>query len=103
MTRLFTCALLLASACTLAQIPEDRNEKLPPEQRRLPNGKVQSEEILKADYKKSLDDAAQLVQLSQDVRAELERNDAHLLSLAALKKLDEIDKVSRRLRNRMKH
>lgn len=101
---ILACLLLLSTMSGPAQPPGERpDHPVPPEERRLPSGKLQSEEILKSDYKKTLEDAAQLVQLSQDVKAELERNDAHVLSLAALKKLDDIDKLTRQLRRRMKH
>ena len=68
---------------------------------KLPDGRSQREEILKSDYKKSLQDAAELVQLAEEFKADLERNDRHVLSLAGLKKLDNIERVSKRIRSRL--
>lgn len=77
---------------------------IPPEPgpHRLPNGKSQSEEILKADHEKSLKDAAELVRMAEDLKMELEKNDRYVLSLGAIKKTEEIEKIARRIRGRMK-
>ncbi len=69
---------------------------------RLPNGKTQTEEILKAEFEKSLKDAGDLVKLSEELKIELEKNDRHVLSLGAIKKTEEIEKIARRIRGRMK-
>ena len=82
-----------------AQVPQAAPE--PPDVR-LPDGKSQKEAILKADYEKSLKDADELMKLSEELKIELERNDRHVLSVATLKKLDEMEKLVRRIRGRMK-
>ncbi|MDQ6708782.1 MAG: hypothetical protein M3Z85_22715 [Acidobacteriota bacterium] len=69
---------------------------------KLPNGKSQREEILKADYEKTLKDAAELVQLSQSLQEEIEKDTRHVLSLTSLKKTEEIEKLARRIRSRMR-
>ena len=69
---------------------------------RLPNGKSQQEEILKADYEKTLQDAAQLVKLSEELQDDLIKDDRHVLSLASLKKAEEIEKLAKRIRTRLK-
>lgn len=69
---------------------------------RLPDGKLQSEEILKAEHKRNVKDAAEIVRLSQEVLKELEQNEHHVLSLGLLKKIEEIDKITKRLRGRVK-
>ena len=69
---------------------------------KLPNGKSQKEEILKADHAKSLEDAGELIKISEEIKIDLERNDRHVLSVATLKKLDEAEKLVRRIRGRMK-
>jgi hypothetical protein len=62
----------------------------------------QMEALLKHEHKKSLDDAAELVKLSEELRIELEKNDRHVLSLAAVKKAEEIEKIAKRIRGRMR-
>jgi len=69
---------------------------------KLPNVKLQRDEIAKADYKKNLEDAAQLVQLSQDVKEALQNGDQYVVSVRTIKKLDDIDKLSRSIRGRLK-
>lgn len=93
------CFLLLALVL-LAQEPKPRIDD--PSTVRLPDGKLQSEEILKAEHKRSIKDADELVRLSQEVRRELEEHEHHVLSLGLLKKLDEIEKLSKKLRTRLK-
>lgn len=93
------CCLLLALTL-FAQEPKPRIDD--PTTVRLPDGKLQSEEILKAEHKRSIKDAAELVRLSQEVTRELEEHEHHVLSIGLLKKLDEIEKLSKKLRARLK-
>ena len=72
------------------------------EETRLPNGKLQRDEIVKDDHEKSLKDAAQLVDLAESLKQEIEKDDAHVLSISTLKKTEEIEKIARRIRSRMK-
>ncbi|MCC6536268.1 MAG: hypothetical protein IT162_01880 [Bryobacterales bacterium] len=62
----------------------------------------QVEEILKADRAKSIEDAGRLIELSEELKRELEKNDKHVLSVAALKKSEEIEKLAKRIRGRLK-
>lgn len=89
--------MLLPAALLSAQ-----NDPDAPEDVRLPNGKKQSDEILKADYEKNLKDAQELTNLAQSLQEDLEKNDRFVLSLNDLKKLDDIEKLVRRIRGRMK-
>jgi len=69
---------------------------------KLPNGKLQMDEILKADHAKSLDDLRQITELSQSLAAEMERDTSHVLSLSSIRKTEEIEKLARRIRSRMR-
>jgi hypothetical protein len=69
--------------------------------RKLPNGKSQREEILKAEYQKTLKDSADLANLSQELQKELESSDSRVLSIASLKKTEEIEKIARRIHGRL--
>jgi hypothetical protein len=69
---------------------------------RLPNGKLQQDEILKDEHEKSIKDAAQLIDLAESLKQELEKDDTHVLSLSSLKKTEEIEKIARRIRTRLK-
>src|SRR5689334_20063906 len=87
---------VLLSVPSSAQIvPHEPEDK-------LPSAKSQREEILKSEYAKSLKDAAELSKLAEDLKSELEKNDAHVLSVSALKQLDTIEKLTKRIRSRLK-
>jgi hypothetical protein len=73
-----------------------------PEDARLPNGKLQREEILKADYQKTLEDARALSKLTEALKTDLEKTDYNVLPLNTLKKIDDIDRLARRIRDRIK-
>ena len=62
----------------------------------------QTEEILKRDYEDSLKDSAQLYKLAEELKIELEKNNRHVLSIAAIKKTEEIEKLAKRIRDRIR-
>lgn len=80
----------------------DPNSDLDPESLRLPNGKKQTDEILKADYGKNVSDARELTSLARSFEEDLEKNEAFVFSLSSLKKLDDMEKLTKRIRARMK-
>ena len=96
-------ALFLALAISAQPPPRPRPGDEPPEDARLPNGKLQRDEILKADFQKSLDDARELSKLAEELKTDLEKNDRYVLSIATLKKTEEIEKLAKRIRDRLKH
>jgi hypothetical protein len=73
-----------------------------PDDVRLPNGKKQRDAILKADYEHNLKDAQELVTRTRDFQQGLEKSDQYVLSLGLLKQLDDIEKITRRIRGRMR-
>ena len=68
----FAAAAVLALALAIAAAPQ---QKLPRAIENpditLPDGKSQQDEILKADHERDLKDAAQLIELSEQLKAEL--------------------------------
>jgi hypothetical protein len=70
---------------------------------RLPNGKMQRDEILKAEHLKSIEDARALSKLADELKLDLEKNDQNVLPLATLKKTEEIEKLAKRIHDRLKH
>jgi len=73
-----------------------------PDDVRLPNGKSQRDEILKAEHEQNLKDAAQLIELAEQLKEDLEKNDRFVLSLATLKKTDDIEKLVKKIRGRLR-
>jgi hypothetical protein len=69
----------------------------------LPNGKLQKDEILKAEHQQNLKDAADLAELAEQLKIDLEKNDRYILSMATLKKTDDIEKLAKRIRARLRH
>jgi hypothetical protein len=100
--------LILAPAALAAQVaPPSRGAMQEPpaedsDEARLPNGKSRREAILKADYEQNLKDAENLAIRAREVQEELEKSDQNVLSVGLLKQLDEIEKLTRRIRGRMR-
>jgi hypothetical protein len=69
----------------------------------LPNGKLQRDAILKDEYNHNLKDARDLIDLTRLFELDLEKSDANVLSLDLLKKLDDIERITKRIRGRMRH
>jgi len=99
--RRYALVLSLAAVC-LAQVPRPP-EPEPSSDMKLPNGKSQRDEILKSEYEQNLKDASQLVDIAQQLRDDLEKNERFVLSLSDLKKTDDIEKLVRKIRSRMRH
>jgi hypothetical protein len=69
---------------------------------RLPNGKNQRDELLKLDHEKDVTDSRELARLAGELKEELEKGDAFVMSLGALKKTEEIEKLAKRIRGRIR-
>ena len=84
--------------------PETSQPSAPPEttDRKLPNGKSWNDEIVKDDYKKNLRDAETLVRLAGELKDQINKNQAYVLSVDTLKKTDEIDKLVKDIRSRLR-
>lgn len=97
---------VLALALTTPVAPQIRpphQEPVTGSDATLPNGKLQRDEILKEDHQKDLKDAAQLIELAEGLKQELEKNDRHVLSISSLKKTEEIEKLAKRIHARLVH
>ena len=57
---------------------------------------------MKQDHKKNLEDSATMARLSEEVNEDLEKDDRFVMSLKTLKKLDEIEKLAKGIRGRLK-
>ncbi len=102
MRRRILLGLPLAASFLEAQNDEPTDRPRNPEDVKLPNGKSQRDEMLKAEYQKSLEDSATLVKAAEDLKVELEKNNSHVLSVSALKQLDTIEKLTKRIRGRIR-
>jgi hypothetical protein len=91
-------ALLAFAAVLSSQIVVEPQE----DESRFPGRKSQKREILEFNHKQNLADARKLVELSESLKAELEKNDRYVLSLASLKKAEDIEKLAKGIRNRLR-
>jgi hypothetical protein len=100
-TLLLLAPAVLAKASQLPDtIPEQRDPKAP--DAHLPNGKRQMDEILKAEHEQNVRDARELSSLANSFEGEVEKTDRFVLSLPLLKKLDDMEKLVRRIRARIR-
>jgi hypothetical protein len=87
----------------LAQDPlEPGQTPAPDEPRRLPNGTLQADAIRKADQEANLRDLERIRQLSAGITEMLEKTKGNVLSMRALRDMEEIEKLARRVRGRMR-
>jgi hypothetical protein len=93
--------LLLIGVAVVIAAGQARREIEPPPEPRL-GARNQTEEILKAEHQQSLRDAVELMRLSRQLRMELERNGRNIVSVSSIKKTEEIEKLARRIRARLK-
>ena len=91
--------LLAAAALLAAQASDPRSAARGP---RLPNGRSLQEELLKAEHKQSLKDVTQMIELSEELKEELEKNERHIVSVSSIRKTEEIEKLAKRIRARLK-
>ncbi len=99
-------SFLAVLGIAVAQFPGEPPRPVPPESSadvRLPNGKSQRDEILKAEHEENLKDAAKLADLTQELKEDLEKQDRFVFSLATLKKTEEIEKLAKKIRSRLRH
>jgi len=102
--RCSTALALAAAAClAFAQAGGAPPPPIGPGDVQLPNGKSQRAEILKAEREQNIKDSAQIVDLAKDLQQELEKNESYVLSMSSLKKTDEIEKLAKRIRGRLRH
>lgn len=69
---------------------------------RLPSGKSQRQEMIKADHARSKSEAAELLELAQQLKEELEKSEYQVVNLKLVKKAEDIEKLARRIKDRMR-
>jgi hypothetical protein len=94
-------AICLGLSASLAQEPGFPKSGDPADIK-LPNGKSQREEILKAEHKKSVSDAETMERLASEVQDELSKGAADVVNLKTIKKLEEIEKLAKNIHGRLK-
>jgi hypothetical protein len=87
------------------QPPDERRPKLPEldDDPRLPDGKSQKNAIAKEQHEQALKDAEQLVAAAQDLRDQIKQAGTFVIPLSSVKKTEEIEKLAKRIRGRLKY
>jgi hypothetical protein len=69
---------------------------------RLPNGKSQKNELAKQEHQQALKEATDLVAVAQQLKDELQKAGDYVVPLSSVKKTEEIEKLAKRIRGRLK-
>lgn len=74
----------------------------PDEDSKLPNGKSQKDAIAKYEHEQALKDADDLIAAAQQLKTELQKAGDYVVPLSSLKKTEEIERLARKIRGRLK-
>lgn len=86
----------------LPQIPAPDGRESPEEDDRLPNGKSRKLQLAKAQHEQALKDATDLLAAAQQLKDELQKAGDYVVPISSVKKTEEIEKLARKIRGRLK-
>ncbi len=92
---LLTCLALFAFPAVSQRAQVDKT----PDQNAAPPSQ---QKLLKLQFEETKKMSARLTELATDVEEDLDKSGENVLPLSTLKKLDEIEKLARKLRGRLK-
>ena len=101
--RFFHVALFLFLAAASPAALQDQPYGHISEDPKLPNGKSQRDEILRAERDDNIRDAKRLADMASSLETELEKTDKFVLSMDTIKKTDDIEKLVKKIRQRLRH
>jgi Zn-dependent oligopeptidase len=84
------------------QLPPFGNPDKRDADRKLPNGKSQNDAIAKQNHQQALKDANDLIAVAAQLRDELQKAGNYVVPVSSVKKTEEIEKLARRIRGRLK-
>ena len=111
LTRRMAVGLLMGSATLAKQFPDDSPDQEhkkrepfpdPNEDAKLPNGKSQKDAIAEREHAQALKDSGHMVELAQQIKDELEKAGNFVVPLSTVKKTEEIERLAKRIRGRLK-
>lgn len=90
-----------------AQDPQQHPDRIPfpdnpDDDRKLPNGKSQKDAMAKQAHLDALKDAETLYSLAEDLRDNLKKAGNYVVDVSTVKKTEEIEKLARHIRSRLK-
>lgn len=109
-TRRTALLALAASPFLTAQEQEPQNERQPrlpfppnpDEDQKLPNGKSQKDAIAKHEHEQALKDTSDLIAIAQQLKDELQKAGDYVVPLSSVKKTEDIERLARKIRGRLK-
>jgi hypothetical protein len=102
------CAGASALLAAQEQTEQPRRREIPipnpneNENDRLPNGKSRKNEIAKQEHEQVLKDTNELIAVAEQLKDELQKAGDYVVPLSSVKKTEEIEKLARRIRGRLK-
>ena len=101
-------SLAASSLAAFPQFPEDQQPTHPrfpsdnASDDKLPNGKSQKDAIARENHKKALSDAEELLKQARQLQDELQKAGDYVVPVNSLKRTEEIEKLARKIRGRLK-
>jgi hypothetical protein len=102
---LFASALLPAASQDASQPGVPRREPFPKpgdDDDKLPDGKSQKNAIAKQEHEQALKEADELIAAAQQLKQELEKSGSYVVSMSTVKRTEDIEKLAKRIRGRLK-
>jgi Zn-dependent oligopeptidase len=102
-------SLLLPPLAAAVQEQEDQRHLPIPEDpkgdhdQKLPNGKSRNDAIAKKQHEDAMRDVDDLVSAVQELKQELEHAGNYVVPVSSVRKTEEIEKLARRIRGRLKN
>ena|SRR6185369_1717970 len=88
-------------AVTLGESQQGGTGTAPMRQDMPPPPNMSTERALQWNHEQNLEDTSRLVKLAQELKWDLANHDREVLSVATVKKMDEIERLIRRIRSRV--
>jgi len=107
LTRRTALLAVIGPAATFAQQqePDPRRtipEHDPGEDVKLPNGKSQKDAISKQAHEDALKEVESLIRIAEGLRDELKHSGEYVVAVTSLRKTEEIEKLARQIRGKLK-
>jgi hypothetical protein len=64
--------------------------------------RTQRRELVKADHRKNVEDATELLRLAEAVKAELDKEDPYVISVKTMKETEDIERLAKSIHGRLK-
>ena len=79
-----------------------QNEDIINSRQKSPEKQAKMDQLILADYQEALRDIEKMRKLTDALQSELQKSDPHVLNVASLRNSEEIEKLSKRIRSRLR-